>query len=240
MLFSLLPARCFFRLLGEHPLRLITLKTCVLAQRRVGGIAYLCPIGRLLVVRFADHRRPQIDHCGRVFVDQQEVLVRMRFLLAAVLCLLLCGVGGTLATALGAVDDPIGRSLEREGAGGNPARVALRRHAESGEGPWQDGEQVMHPIVGLGLAQSAWKPYMVCSGLVCWSTRMKSSLSSICGKRPLAPPPLWRWRTLPFQVLSGGESTAEAAAKAGSTRSHSSFVSPVAARTSRGRSCKVE
>src|SRR6266849_9989476 len=122
----------FFWLPGQHPRRLIALKTRVLAQRRVGWIANLCPISRFLVVRFADHRRPQIDHFGGVFVDQQEVLVRMRFLLAAVLLLLLRGVGWTLATALGAVYDPIGGTLKREGAGGDPARVTLRRHAESG------------------------------------------------------------------------------------------------------------
>jgi hypothetical protein len=87
----------------------------------------------------------------------------MRFLLAVVLLLLRRSVGWTLATALGGVPDPIGGTRKRQGAGGDPARVALRRHAESGEGPWQDGEHVMHPRVGLWLAQSAWKPCMVCS-----------------------------------------------------------------------------
>ena len=77
----------------------------------------------------------------------------MRFLLAAVLLLLLRGIGGTLATALRAVDGHIRGALPRQGAGGHPARVALRRHTESGSGPLQDGQQVMHPIVGLGLAQ---------------------------------------------------------------------------------------
>src|SRR5216684_8528244 len=87
----------FFWLPGQHPRRLIALKARVLAQCRVGRIANLCRIGRFLVMRFAGHSRPQIDHFGGVFVDQQEVFVRMRFLLAAVLLLLLCGVGWTLA-----------------------------------------------------------------------------------------------------------------------------------------------
>jgi len=104
-------------------------------------------------MRFAGHRRPQRDHFGSVFVDQHEVFVRRRFLLAAVLLLLPRGVGWTLATALGAVQDPIGGPLKRQGAGGDPARVTLRRQAERGSGPWQDGQQVMHPVVGLGLAQ---------------------------------------------------------------------------------------
>ena len=68
---------------------------------------------------------------------------------------------------------------------------------------------------------------------------MQSSLSASCDKMPWAPPPLWRWRTLPAQVLSGGYRTVEAAAKAGSTRANSSCVSPGAARNSRGLSCKV-
>ena len=67
---------------------------------------------------------------------------------------MLRGVGGTLATALGAIQDPIGCPLKRQGTGGNPARVALRRHAERGSGGAPDGEQVMNPIVGLRLAQS--------------------------------------------------------------------------------------
>ena len=56
----------------------------------------------------------------------------MRFLLAAVLLLLLRGLGGPLATALRAVDGHIRRALQRQGAGGNPAGGALRRHTESG------------------------------------------------------------------------------------------------------------
>ena len=90
-------------------------------------------------------------------IDQHEVLVRMRFLFAAVELLLLRGIGGTLATALSAVQDPIGGSLKRQGAGGDPARVALRRHTERRSGVLQDGEQVMNPIVGLGLAQIKWQ-----------------------------------------------------------------------------------
>jgi hypothetical protein len=64
-------------------------------------------------------------------------------------------------------------------------------------------------------------------------------LSAICDHMPWAPPPRWRWRTLPAQVLAGGYRTVEAAAKAGSTRANSSCVRPVAASNSRGLSCKV-
>ena len=33
----------------------------------------------------------------------------------------------------------------------------FRRPPARREGVWQDGEQVMHPIVGLGLAQIKWQ-----------------------------------------------------------------------------------
>ena len=68
-------------------------------------------IGRFLVVLFAGHGRSQIDDFVGVFVHQQDVLVRMRFLLAAVLLPLLRGIGGTWATALGAVNGHIRGAL---------------------------------------------------------------------------------------------------------------------------------
>jgi hypothetical protein len=99
--------------------------------------------------RQAGHGRPQRDDFGGVFVHQHDVLVRMGFLLAAVVLLLLCGIGWALATALGAVNGHIGGALERQGTGGNPARIAFGRHTEHGEGVLQDGQQVMNPVVGL-------------------------------------------------------------------------------------------
>src|SRR5882762_9356212 len=143
----------FFGLLGQHARRLIPLKARVLVERGMGRRGYLLLIGCFLVVLFAGHGRSQIDHFVGVLVHQQEVLICMRFLLAAVLLPLLCGIGGTLATTLRAVDGHSRSPLQRQGAGGNPAFFALRPNTESGEGPLQDGQQVMHPIVGLRLAQ---------------------------------------------------------------------------------------
>ena len=60
---------------------------------------------------FAGHGRSQIDDFVGVFVHQEEVFVRMGFLLAAVLLLLLGGIGGPLATALRAVDGHIRGAL---------------------------------------------------------------------------------------------------------------------------------
>ena len=130
----------FFWAAASAPCRLIALQTRVLAPCRVGWIAHLCRIGYFLVGRCAGHSRPQRDHFGGIYVDQHEVLVRLRFLLAAVLLLVLRGVGGTLATALGAVDDPIGGTRKRQGAGGDldsrrapaPCPERLRRVARRG------------------------------------------------------------------------------------------------------------
>ena len=120
----------FFRLPGQHPGRLIALQARVLGERGVDRVVHLCLIGCFLVVFFASHGRPQVDDFVGVFVHQQEVFVRMGFLLAAVLLLVLGGIGRALATALGAVNGHIGGALERQGTGGNPARIAFWRHAE--------------------------------------------------------------------------------------------------------------
>src|SRR6516225_7704655 len=143
----------FFGLSGQPSRWLIALQARVLVERGIGRIGNLLLIGGFLVVLFAGHGRSQIDHFGSMLVHQHEILIRMRFLLAAVLLLLLGGIGGTLATALRAVDGHIRGALERQGAGGTPARVALRRHTEGGSGPWQEGQQGMNPVVGLGWAQ---------------------------------------------------------------------------------------
>jgi hypothetical protein len=65
----------------------------------------------------------------------------MRFLLAAVMLLLLRGIERALATALRAIDGHIGGTLKRQGAGGDPARVTLWRHAESGKACCKTGSK---------------------------------------------------------------------------------------------------
>ncbi len=121
----------------------------------MGRRGHLPRIGRLLVVLFAGHGRSQREDLVGVCVHQEEVVVRRRLLLAAGLLLMRRGMGGTLATALRAVDGPSRGALQRQGAGGAPARVTLRRHAESTEGVRQDGQHVLHPRGGLGLTQLA-------------------------------------------------------------------------------------
>ena len=76
---QLLASGLFLGLLRQHPRGFIALKTRVLPQRRVGGIDNLCRVGRFLVMRFAGHGGAQIDHFGRVGIDQDHVFVRVRF-----------------------------------------------------------------------------------------------------------------------------------------------------------------
>ena len=145
---SFLPDRCFVWLPTQDPLWLIALKARLLVECGVDRGGDLGLVGRLLVVHFPGHGGPQRDYLAGVCMDQQQVLLRMGFLLAAVRRYGLAGVRRTLAAARGPVQDPSGGTLSREGMGGDPARVAFRRHVKSGSGAWQDGEQVLHPVGG--------------------------------------------------------------------------------------------
>src|SRR5207245_10576303 len=96
--------------------RLIALKARVLVERSMDRIRDLGLVGRFLLVGFADHGRPQIDHFAGGLVHQCDVLVRMRFPLAAVMGLLLGGVGRALAAPLRAVHGPLGWARSCAGA----------------------------------------------------------------------------------------------------------------------------
>jgi hypothetical protein len=61
------------------------LKARVFIERGIARIADHSLVGQLLVVRFARTRWTEIDHFPSVFVDQQQVLVGMSLLLAAVM-----------------------------------------------------------------------------------------------------------------------------------------------------------
>ena len=77
----------------------------------------------------------------------------MGFLLAAVLLLVLGGIGRPLAMALRPVNGhTLGRPLASAGWWPRGSHH-VRRQAESGSSPLPDGQQMMHPVVGLGLAQ---------------------------------------------------------------------------------------
>ena len=61
----------------------------------------------------------------------------------------------------------------------------------------------MNPVVGLGVIDKLQTMHGL-QRIGFLVDEDKEQFVYICGKPPLAPPPLWRWRTLPSQVLSGG------------------------------------
>jgi hypothetical protein len=83
--------------LGQDAGRLIALKACVLVERAVDRLYKVGLVCGFLVVRFAGHRGAQIDHFARVFIDQEHVLIRGRFLLPAVMRGLFRGLRRALA-----------------------------------------------------------------------------------------------------------------------------------------------
>ena len=110
--------------MGQASSRLIALKTRVLGEGAVDRRHEVGPVHGFLVVRFAGHRRAPIDHFARVFLEQKHVLLRVRFLLPAVMRGLLRGIRRALATPLGPVQGPRGGSLQPEGTRGHPAGSA--------------------------------------------------------------------------------------------------------------------
>ena len=122
----------FFRLHGEDTFRFIALKTCVFVKGRVAGIGARRLIGGFLVMRFAWLSWTKIDHCARHLIDQQDVLLGMRLLLAAVVRLLRGGLLGALAATLRPINGHMGGALQGEGVSGDLARIAFGGHAEIG------------------------------------------------------------------------------------------------------------
>ena len=106
-----------------------------------------------LIVRFPGLRRAQLDHFARVFMDQEHVLIRVCFLLPAVMRCLFRGLRRALTATLGTVQGPRGGTLQHEGTGGDPAGVPFWCQVERGSGASQDRQQAMNPVVRLGLAQ---------------------------------------------------------------------------------------
>jgi len=146
----------FFWLRAQDTCRLIALQAGILSACGVAWRGDRGRIGGFLVVGFAGDGRAQIADFPRVFVHQPQVFIRMRFLLPAVMLRVGDGLLGAVAAALRPIKRPIGGALQRQETGSAPARVAVWRHVECHEGARQDGQHVMHPVGGLGLAQIAW------------------------------------------------------------------------------------
>jgi hypothetical protein len=123
-------------------------KAGVFVARGVGGVGHRSRIHRLLVGGLARERRPQRDDCVRLFVDQEDGLVSMRLVLAAVMGLLLGSVSWALAATCGAIPRQVGGPGQGPGARLDTLCFALRGLSHLTPGVLQHGPSAMHPGVG--------------------------------------------------------------------------------------------
>src|SRR5262245_7738276 len=115
----------FFGLGGQHAVGLVALKARVFVQGGVGRIGDLGLIGSFLVMRASRDCRAEINHFTGHLIDQQEVLIGMGLLLAAIVLLLQPGVCGTLSAALGPVKRRRWRTFQGQRTRGETTRVAI-------------------------------------------------------------------------------------------------------------------
>ena len=125
-----------------------------------------------------------------------------------------------------------GAPCKRQGAGGDPVRITLRCHTKRGEGALQDGQHVMHPGVGLGLAQVERQAVHGLQWMGLVIDEDEEQRVFYLRQNALRAAARMAWTPLALPGLVGritygiGRS-----AKAGSRRANSSCVRPVAART---------
>ena len=156
--FSLLPARCFFWLLGQDACGLRALTARILGKRGVDRGRDLVLICRLLVVLFAWDRWPKGDDFAGVCVDQDAVLVGMGLLVAAGVVLWPRRLRRALAAAFGPINGQRWRTFPGQRRDRDTARLTCRRHRQRRERLWQHRQHMMKPVVGLRLTHAAWPP----------------------------------------------------------------------------------
>ena len=144
------PRGFFFRLASLRHRRLIPLKPCVLIQGGTGWIRQVFLIGDPLVmgltgIRLAEEQNLLIRGAGHEYV-----LVRGRFLLAAIVEGLFFGVFWPLPPPFRTVDDDDPGTLGRGRTSRQPTAVSLRQNAPVIQGRAQHREEVMEPVVRLG------------------------------------------------------------------------------------------
>src|SRR5947207_7673698 len=119
------PRGFFFRLAGRLHRRLITLKPRVLIQGGTGRIGQLPLIGDSLVVGLPRIRLTKEQDLLIRGAGHKYVLVRMRFLLAAVVESLFFGLFRPLPAPFRAVDDDDPGTLRLDGLPRQPTAVTL-------------------------------------------------------------------------------------------------------------------
>lgn len=127
------PRGFFFRLAGLLHCRLITLKPCVLIQGGIRRIGQVLLIGDSLVVGLTGIRLTEEQNLLIRGASHQYVLVRMRFLLAAVVECLFFGLFRPLPAPFRAIDDDPG-TLRLAGLPRQLTTVTLRKNAQGIQG----------------------------------------------------------------------------------------------------------
>jgi hypothetical protein len=137
----------FFRLLKVRNLRLVALKTGILIQDGVRRIGDLFMISDFLVMRGSGLGWAQIGHTSGRTLGNDQVFVRMRLFLAAIVQGLFFRALRALATAFRAVKNhrlpcaPLGLRLR------NSLGSALRYDTKLIKGVMDQGQEAMNPFV---------------------------------------------------------------------------------------------
>lgn len=151
---SSLPRGFFFRLASLPDRRFITLESSILVEFRFRRVDDGLLVGHLLVVRLPREGPAQELDAVAVHVEENQVLVAVGLLLAAVASRLFPGVFRPLTPPVGAVDDHPGASSGLGSALGEVSGVTLREDADVIQGGTEDRQQAVDPVVSLGLAQA--------------------------------------------------------------------------------------
>lgn len=128
------PRGFFFRLAGLLHWRLITLKPCVLIKGGPGRVGQVFLIGDALVVSLTRIRLTEEQNLLIRGAGHQHVLVRMRFLLAAVVENLFSGLFWPLPPPFCAVDNDGLGTLGPDGTSRQLTAVTFRQNAQGIEG----------------------------------------------------------------------------------------------------------
>jgi hypothetical protein len=137
----------------QHTLWLIALQARVFVQGGVRRRGARGLIGGFLVMRATRDGWAEIDPFAGRLIAQQQVLIGMRLLLAAVMLLGQPGLGGPLPAALGPIKHRRWRAFQGQWTRGETTRGALWGMPQGGQGLLQHRESLMNPRVGWRLTQ---------------------------------------------------------------------------------------
>jgi hypothetical protein len=148
------PRGFFFRLASLPDRRFIPLESSILVEFRPRRVGDGLLIGHLLVVCFPREGSAEELDAVVVHVEEDQVLVAVGLLLAAVVNCLFSRVFRPLTPPVGAVDDQPRASPGLGSALGEVPGVPLWDDAHVIQGGAEDRQQAVDPVVSLGLAQA--------------------------------------------------------------------------------------